>query len=453
MKIYKSDVASFTKSPTARMGIAFVKEREALFLTRYFDDCIFRIKDVCYVAKGTAITEKETCEGAIPVVAGGKDAAYYHNCNNRDAGVITVSASGASAGHVNYWNLPIWASDCTTVQSKDETKYLTKFIYYLLKLVQTDMYLLQKGPDQPHVYPDDIARIMLPSIDIISQKKFIASAKLIEDEMDKLLSGAGSNTQEIIDEVFRQKFLFNYDEFKRLKEGKKYECSQKKFSNNPDLRFSVKFHRPAGEFVKRQLFGITDKRIKNYLSEPIVLGASISPKDYDEGGTNHYLSMATIRTWSYDRDSAALVSKGYYDGKESKLICKGDIIMARSGEGTIGKVAEIMEEYNDIFADFTMRIRLKNYNTTFAYFYFRTTYFQYLVEINKKGLGNNTNIFPNIVQEFPIPDIDIDEQEKIVGEIESKLEIQKRNVAKIEMLEKSIEQLLISTLANVTGDE
>jgi type I restriction enzyme S subunit len=89
--------------------------------------------------------------------------------------------------------------------------------------------------------------------------------------------------------------------------------------------------------------------------------------------------------------------------------------MARSGEGTIGKVAEIMEDYNDIFADFTMRIRLKNYNTTFAYFYFRTTYFQYLVEVNKKGLGNNTNIFPNIIQEFPIPDIDIDEQENILS--------------------------------------
>lgn len=187
--------------------------------------------------------------------------------------------------------------------------------------------------------------------------------------------------------------------------------------------------------------------------EPIVLGASISPKDYDEGGTNHYLSMATIKTWSYDRDSAALVSERYYENKESKLIRKGDIIMARSGEGTIGKVAEIMEDYNDVFADFTMRIRLKNYNTTFAYFYFRTTYFQYLVEVNKKGLGNNTNIFPNIVQEFPIPDIDIDEQENIVKEIERKLDIQKRNVGKIEMLENSIEQLLISTLANVVGDE
>jgi len=43
----------------------------------------------------------------------------------------------------------------------------------------------------------------------------------------------------ILGSIMRAKFLFNYDEFKRLKEGKKYECSQKKFSNNPDLRFSV----------------------------------------------------------------------------------------------------------------------------------------------------------------------------------------------------------------------
>ena len=55
------------------------------------------------------------------------------------------------------------------------------------------------------------------------------------------------------------------------------------------------------------------------------------------------------------------------------------------------------------------------------------------------------------MQEFPIPDIDIDEQENIVKEIESKLDLQKRNVEKIEMLENSIEQLLISTLANVVG--
>ena len=58
----------------------------------------------------------------------------------------------------------------------------------------------------------------------------------------------------------------------------------------------------------------------------------------------------------------------------------------------------------------------------------RSTYFQYLVEIYKKGLGNNTNIFPIVVQEFPLPDLSLDEQQKIVDAIQ--LEIDKQNEIK-----------------------
>jgi len=36
---------------------------------------------------------------------------------------------------------------------------------------------------------------------------------------------------------------------------------------------------------------------------------------------------------------------------------------------------------------------------------FRAKYFQHLIEINKKGLGTNTNIFPSQIQEFPLIDI------------------------------------------------
>jgi restriction endonuclease S subunit len=82
--------------------------------------------------------------------------------------------------------------------------------------------------------------------------------------------------------------------------------------------------------------------------------------------------------------------------------------MARSGEGTIGKVAIIDKEENEaVYADFTMRIRLKGYNSTFAYYYFRTDFFQYLIYTNKKGLGNNTNIFPSQLRELPIPEISL----------------------------------------------
>jgi type I restriction enzyme S subunit len=101
--------------------------------------------------------------------------------------------------------------------------------------------------------------------------------------------------------------------------------------------------------------------------------------------------------------------------------------MARSGEGTIGKVALIKDgDLKGIFADFTMRIRLENYDPQFAYYYFRTEFFQYLVEINKKGLGNNTNIFPGQIQEFPIIDISINEQKKIVSEINRELDEQEK---------------------------
>ena len=75
-----------------------------------------------------------------------------------------------------------------------------------------------------------------------------------------------------------------------------------------------------------------------------------------------------------------------------------------------------------------MRIRLKNYNPKFAYYYMRSTYFQYLVEIYKKGLGNNTNIFPIVIQEFPLPDISLEEQQKMVDAIQ--LEIDKQNEIK-----------------------
>ena len=105
------------------------------------------------------------------------------------------------------------------------------------------------------------------------------------------------------------------------------------FGNNPDLRFSPKFHRQAGTFVMDQLLKLTDKKIKHFLSEPIVLGASISPDDYSNEGDHYYISMATIKNWSFNSEGASIVSKKYSDAKCDKTVRKNDIILARSGEG------------------------------------------------------------------------------------------------------------------------
>ncbi len=261
------------------------------------------------------------------------------------------------------------------------------------------------------------------------------------------LNDSTITTQEIIDEIFKREFSFDYDTFEKFKTQKTYVSKQSIFSNNPDLRFSAKYHRPAGDFVMKQLIGITDRKIKHFLAEPIVLGASVSPKDYDENGEFLYISMATIRTWTFDADSASTVADGYSNTKLAKTVQKDDIILARSGEGTIGKVAIINDDdIQGIFADFTMRIRLKDYNPTFAYYYFRTTYFQYLIEIFKKGLGNNTNIFPIVIQEFPIPNISLDDQKCIIDEIQDEIAKQEEVKNRIADLRKQIININIESI-------
>ena len=73
-------------------------------------------------------------------------------------------------------------------------------------------------------------------------------------------------------------------------------------------------------------------------------------------------------------------------------------------------------------------LQFSSCNALFAYYYFRTAYFQYLVEIHKKGLGNNTNIFPSQIQELPMIDTPLEKQQEIVDEI--KIELDKQDAIK-----------------------
>ena len=116
-----------------------------------------KVGDIFEVKKGSIITEKDIKKGNIPVVAGGKKPAYYHNAANRDGNVITISASGANAGFVNFYNTPIFASDCITITTN--TKNSTQLLYYILNCLQETIYELQTGGAQPHVYPISIMNL------------------------------------------------------------------------------------------------------------------------------------------------------------------------------------------------------------------------------------------------------------------------------------------------------
>lgn len=319
-----------------------------------------------------------------------------------------------------------------------------KFISLLFNTeeVQNQIRIVAMGKTQKNVSPFDVLNIKIPKIDFGVQNSLIDKIIPIENEINTLKLDSLKPVN-VVNKVMGEAFGFNWEEFESIKREKTYTSSIASFANNIDCRMGIRFHNKAGVYIQNFLENLTDKRIKDFISEPIVLGKSVSPKDYDEDGEYYYIAMSNIKTWAFDPEDCKKVSEDYASSNLNKTVQKGDILLARSGEGTIGKVALIEDEdINGIFADFTQRIRLTGFDPLCAYYYFRSDFFQYLVYTHKKGLGNNTNIFPSQIREFPMPDWDETQQAEIVELIKTQLDQQKEIDGQIEEKQQAINKII-----------
>ena len=113
-----------------------------------------RLGDVVQIKKGQLITSSTLMPGDIPVIAGGKQPAYYHASANRLGRTVTISASGASAGYVALYDEPIFASDCSTISESES--YCLDFVFYQLLCKQQTIYKAQTGGAQPHIHAKDL---------------------------------------------------------------------------------------------------------------------------------------------------------------------------------------------------------------------------------------------------------------------------------------------------------
>jgi type I restriction enzyme M protein len=136
------------------------------------------------IKKGSPITKASTVEGNIPVIAGGQEAAYFHNEANRNGKTITVSSSGAYAGFINYFKHPIFASDCTTIQTVSDEELDSDFLYRLLKSKQNNFYAFQQGMGQPHVYAKDFQYFKIPLPPLEVQREIVAEIESYQKLID-----------------------------------------------------------------------------------------------------------------------------------------------------------------------------------------------------------------------------------------------------------------------------
>lgn len=293
---------------------------------------------------------------------------------------------------------------------------------------------------------DDLLKVKIPQIPLPTQNEIVEKIKPIEQEISALKASKTPQI-DIINEVFGDEFGFDWKKFNELRRQNLFKSSIFDFSGNEDCRMGCRFQHPAGQYMMSFLRSKFNKRVKHYVSAPICLGKGVSPSEYDENGEYKYIAMSSFPKFVINLEDSKSLNDDFAKQNLDKSLEVGDIVLARSGEGTIGKVALVEEEnIKAIFADFTQRIRLINYNTTFAYYYFRSEFFQYLVYTEKKGLGNNTNIFPSQIQEFPIPDFDLQKQSEIVQKIQTRFEAQKDIDKQIEAKRDKISRLIESVI-------
>lgn len=132
-----------------------------------------KLGDIAEFRRGKAITQKDTIEGNVPVVAGGLEPAYYHNKANTACPVITVSGSGANAGFSRLYTTNIWASDCSFADSSMTENLL--FAFLSIKVLANEFKQCQRGSAQPHVYPKHVnsLEIIIPDTSCLDSFKQI----------------------------------------------------------------------------------------------------------------------------------------------------------------------------------------------------------------------------------------------------------------------------------------
>ena len=130
-----------------------VSARENTKTPTCFDYCEF--SKIGNFVRGRNITAAEMIEGEVPVISAGLQPSGYHNQANINGRSLTISASGANAGYLQYNLTDVWAADCSYYQNDNNLW----FVYCTLKFLQPVISNLQCGAAQPHVYPKNINKL------------------------------------------------------------------------------------------------------------------------------------------------------------------------------------------------------------------------------------------------------------------------------------------------------
>ena len=320
---------------------------------------IVKLSEITDFKRGTSITKKNVLGGNIPVIAGGQQPAYFHNVSNRESGAITISSSGAYSGFISFHNYPIFASDCFTITSNDEGILNNRFLYFLLKSKQNEIYEMQEGGGQPHIYPKHFENWEFPLPPLEIQEQIV---KEIEG-YQKIIDGA----------------IMVVDNYK------------------PTIII-----KPEWEMVELGEIG------------KITMCKRVFKEQTTSNGGVPFYKIGT-----FGKEPDAYITQEHFDEFKSKFAYpkKGDVLISTSG--TIGRTV-VFDGYPAYFQDSNIVWIANNEKKILNKFLY--IYYQIIKWIPAEG-GTIARLYNSIIQETKIPLPTINEQAEIVQRIEQEQQL------------------------------
>lgn len=341
--------------------------------------------DVCEFKRGKALSSKNVIKGPVPVMAGGQKPSCYHNTPNRSGETIVVAGSGAYAGFVTYWKIPIFVSDAFSVHPND--RLLTKYVFYYLKNFQEKIHATKKGAGVPHVHGSDIAKFSIPVPPIEVQEEIVRILDSFSDYAAELQAELQARKQQY--EYYRNLLLtFNPSAYGCGTDDEQKDGVTTWGGHNYKIEW-----KKLGEICNRICSGGTP---------------TTSNKSFYNG------SIPWLRTqevnWSDVYDTEIKISEEAVKKSSAKLIPSNCVIIAMYG-ATAAKVCinRIPLTTNQACCNLEINPQLASYK--YVYYWLCNSY----EKLKSMGEGSQNNINGMKIKQYPIPIPPLELQEKIAS--------------------------------------
>jgi len=339
---------------------------------------------------------------------------------------------------------------------KGNNDWNNKFVLYILRTKKLKSILdnhIYRGIGISAYKKEDLLKIKIPLIPKSKQDQIVSQIEPIEKKI-KELKAQIKEPQEVINKIFAREFGFDENLFNEFGKGmtagtqiaqsrtlRVFETDFEELSRSGIVRFSTRFYNPPTKKLTYFLDNIETLQVKDILLEPVHRGAS--PK-YNSDGEIPVVKTGHLKNGYIEISQEEFVDSIFYNYSTRSQVKQGDILIASTGKVSLGKI-DLLEEEQDLVADghvSIVRINDRKYSRQFFTYFFRSILGYFQIERDYTGATNQIELYADEISNFQIPNIPLNQQQKIVNEIKAELDRQEEIKNKIENERNKIDAII-----------